>query len=291
MNGILLVRKPAGISSFAVVAAARKKLGIRKIGHAGTLDPFAEGLLLLAIGSATRALSDFLLSEKTYEATVLFGATTETLDPESETHFSEDFPKITPNAVSSVLKEKFLGKIKQTPPIFSALKIQGKRAYDLARKGKEVKMPERETEVFSAKILGFSLDAKYQNLPAARILVRAKSGFYVRSFARDLAKECGTLGFCTALSRVSIGDFLLANATNIEDISSEKILPIIPEMLSLHAIFLSEEQKRDFFHGKSIFPFLEKDGRTAVFDTSQNWIGFAEISNTTLSPKKVIGEK
>jgi len=291
MNGILLVKKPAGISSFGVVATACKKLGIRKIGHAGTLDPFADGLLVLAIGSATRALSDFLLSEKTYSATVLLGATSATLDPESEIVFSEMPPVISRIEMENILKTHFSGKITQIPPIFSALKIDGKRAYALARQGKAVEMPTRETEVFSAEIVDFSSDAKYQNLPTAQVILRVKSGFYVRSFARDFAEQCGAPGLCTTLSRLSVGDFELKDAICMEDITPEKILPITPEMFSLPAILVNEDQQIDFFHGKSLVFDSPHQGRVAVFSETQEWIGFAEISDGLLFPKKVVFEK
>lgn len=166
-SGILLVNKPVGISSFDVITIARKKLNTKKIGHAGTLDPFASGLLILAIGDATKALSHFILSEKKYRTKILFGVDSDTLDPEGELEFFPEETHFLSNKTQKksdqepILKagffektiEKFRGEISQIPPKFSALKINGKRACDRMRDGEEVEMKERKVKVHNIEIV------------------------------------------------------------------------------------------------------------------------------------------
>ena len=218
-SGFLLVDKPAGITSFGVIGRLRKITGIKKIGHAGTLDPFATGLLIIAVGrNATKEIANYVKLDKTYEATFCFGATTETLDTEKPVELDPSFKpaSITKEAVESVLKT-FIGEIQQVPPIYSAIKMNGERAYDLARAGKEVVMQPR-TVTISRFVLN---DLKEENgLIFTKITVDCGSGTYIRSLAKDIAQKLGTTGYVTELRRTRIGDRSIENAKTIEQLES-----------------------------------------------------------------------
>lgn len=214
-SGFLLVDKPPGITSFGVIARLRKMTGIKKIGHAGTLDPFATGLLIIAVGrDATKEIASYVKLDKTYEATFCFGATTETLDPEKPVEQDPSFQVSTVNkeAVDAVLKT-FIGEIQQVPPIYSAIKVNGERAYDLARAGKEITMQAR-TVTITRLIL---TDLREENgLIYAKITVDCGSGTYIRSLAKDIAQKLGTTGYVTELRRTRIGAHSIENAKTLE---------------------------------------------------------------------------
>lgn len=300
-SGLLCIDKPAGITSFDVIRMARKKLHIQKIGHAGTLDPFATGLLLLAVNNGTKALSHLLTSAKTYRTKIVFGITSDTLDTEGEIQIQHEKCTIQKDTLSEILT-CFVGKISQIPPEYSALKIRGKRACDRMRAGEEIQMKPRETEVFSAELLDISQKSfcdifgsekaeRYKNnrkkFFIADVRIHVQTGFYVRSFARDLAQKLKTVGMCLTLQRESIGNFSLENAISLDDISLKRMFPLQKEHFSLPTISFSEEQKDDFCHGKKI-PFShQKKGEYAVF-YKKDWIGFAEQKEDAFFPKKVV---
>jgi tRNA pseudouridine55 synthase len=188
MNGFLLINKPEGPTSFNMVARVRKKFGIKKVGHCGTLDPLAEGLLVLAIGDATR-LIQYLGDDQVYEFGISFGKRSETGDREGK--ITEECDK-TP-AKEELLKviPEFIGEISQTPPAFSAIKINGKRAYELARAGEAVEMKSRKIKIYSLDLQAYDFEQK-----TANFRVSCSSGTYVRTLAQDIAEKCATLGFC-----------------------------------------------------------------------------------------------
>jgi tRNA pseudouridine55 synthase len=203
MEEIIFVDKPAGITSFGAVARVRRVLSQRegkkvKVGHTGTLDPFATGLLILMAGKATKKAMEFTKLDKVYEATVRLGATSTTGDPEGE--IAETGAKIPTLEEIQAIIPRFTGKIKQRPPIFSAIKIDGQRAYNLARKGKEVEMPEREVEIFSLDILGYEA-------PILKIRTHVSSGTYIRSLAEDMGKALGCGAYLTELRRTQIAQY------------------------------------------------------------------------------------
>lgn len=203
MDEIIFVDKPAGMTSFGAVARVRRILSERegkkiKVGHTGTLDPFATGLLILMAGKATKKAMEFTKLDKVYEATICLGKTSTTGDPEGEiTETGAELPSL--EQIQAVIPE-FVGKIKQRPPIFSAIKIDGQRAYKLARKGKEVEMPEREVEIFSLDILGY--DAPY-----LKIRTHVSSGTYIRTLAEDIGKRLGCGAYTTELRRTRISTY------------------------------------------------------------------------------------
>ncbi len=208
---IILVDKPAGISSFGVVARVRRELRDQfghkvKLGHTGTLDPFATGLLILLSGKMTKKSNEFLKHDKVYEATLKLGYTSTTGDPEGEIEKCND-KELTLDDIKNTI-QKFIGTIAQTPPRFSAIKINGQRAYKLARKGEDFEIPSRQVTIYSIDILDY-------NYPELKIRCHVSSGTYIRTLAEDIGKELGTGAYLTALRRTKIADYDVKDARQI----------------------------------------------------------------------------
>ena len=239
---IILVDKPAGISSFGVVAKVRGYLKAKyghkvKVGHTGTLDPFATGLLILLTGKMTKRSNEFLKLDKIYDATLKLGYVSSTGDPEGEIreYPNAEAPEDTlsrsiitngaiterPKPVTTGLRERsekdvslvldnLIGKIVQTPPKFSAIKINGQRAYKLARQGKDFEIPTREVEIYSLDILEY-------NYPKLKIRCHVSSGTYIRTLAEDIGKKLDTGAYLTELRRTKIGNYNLKNASTLSN--------------------------------------------------------------------------
>ncbi len=281
MNGFLIVYKPKGISSFDVIRSARKALQTKKIGHAGTLDPLAEGLLLLGVGGGTKALSQLLLSSKSYRAKMMFGVQSSTGDEEGEKirvpispFLQEDFEKILP---------RFLGKISQMPPVYSALKINGKRACDRVRNGEEVVLSPRMIEIITLTIVDFCF-------PNAEIFVECSSGTYIRSLVQNLGEAMESTAYMTALTRESLGNFSLSDACALDEISWERVHPFLPEHFSIPTVFVSPPQPQNLFMGRAIKPenFPIKEGQCALF-WEEKFLGFGKIQDGYVLPQKMLG--
>jgi tRNA pseudouridine55 synthase len=212
-DGILLIDKPAGMTSFGVVARIRRVLSQKaskkiKVGHTGTLDPFATGLMILVTGKECKNAGNYIKLDKTYEATIHLGQTSTTGDPEGEiTDISDKVP--TKDEISTVLA-KFTGEITQTPPIYSAIKINGQRAYKLARKGEMVEIPQRQINIYSLNLINYEY-------PELIIRTHVSSGTYIRSLAEDIGKELGTGAYCTALRRTTIGEWDIAQSKHLSE--------------------------------------------------------------------------
>ncbi|MBP9667613.1 tRNA pseudouridine(55) synthase TruB [Candidatus Saccharibacteria bacterium] len=221
MNDILLVDKPVGWTSFDVVAKIRGQIkhaylakGEKptkrqlKVGHAGTLDPFATGLLIILLGDATKRADEFLKLDKVYEATITLGSTSTTGDPEGEiTEVSKTIP--TRDDIEKALAQ-FRGEITQRPPIFSAIKINGQRAYKLARDGKAVEVPERTVLIHSLELVEYSY-------PELKIRTHVGSGTYIRSLAVDIGEALKTGAYCSQLRRIRIAEWDVASAVKVLD--------------------------------------------------------------------------
>ena len=210
-DGMLLVDKPAGITSFGVVARVRRQLSQQlgkkaKVGHTGTLDPFATGLMIIVTGKECRNAANYSKLDKEYEAVITLGVTSSTGDPEGElTQVSTVQP--TKEAVKAAL-EQFVGEITQRPPMFSAIKINGRRAYDLARKGEVVEMPERQVTIYSLELLDYTY-------PEVHIRVHVSSGTYIRTLAEDVGKVLETGAYCSELRRTKVGEWSVVGSTPI----------------------------------------------------------------------------
>jgi len=211
-DSVLLIDKPDGITSFGVVARVRRRLSEQlgkkaKVGHTGTLDPFATGLMIIVTGKECRNAMQYSKLDKEYEATIRLGVTSSTGDPEGElTAVSDTQPG---HAAIEAALDKFRGEITQRPPMFSAIKINGRRAYDLARKGEVVEIPERQVTIYSLELLDYMY-------PDIRIRVHVSSGTYIRSLAEDIGKVLGTGAYCVALRRTKVGKWSVEGAEAID---------------------------------------------------------------------------
>ncbi len=207
-----LINKPKGWSSFDVVKHMRKCIDLRKVGHAGTLDPMATGLLVVCCGKGTKTISEIQSQPKEYLAEVTFGASTASHDAETEVEETAPCEHITEEMISEALDKHFSGTIKQVPPMYSALKHEGTPLYKLARKGKEVKRPPRLITIYESRILGF------EN-PVLNLYVKCSKGTYIRSLAYDLGRAVDSLAHLTALERTAIGNFRSEDAFDIEELN------------------------------------------------------------------------
>lgn len=214
MDDILLIDKPKDITSFGVVARVRRVLSERegkkvKVGHTGTLDPFATGLLILLVGKATKRSNEFLKLDKEYVAEIRLGETSTTGDPEGEVQksYTGEAPDL--EEVKKVV-QSFRGEIWQKVPAFSAVKVDGRRAYDLARKGLPVETPTRKVNIYNIEILEYKW-------PILRIRTEVSSGTYIRTLGEDIGKSLGTGAYLTALRRTKIKDFDVNDAVPLEE--------------------------------------------------------------------------
>ncbi|MBT3412857.1 MAG: tRNA pseudouridine(55) synthase TruB [Candidatus Jacksonbacteria bacterium] len=205
MNGFLLINKPVGPTSHDVIDEIRKTTGIKKVGHAGTLDPFADGLLIVAVGTSTKSLKHFVGLDKKYRATLTLGATSDTYDNTGViTHSKSEIQNPKQDDVKTIIST-FAGKQKQTPPMYSAKKVKGKKLYELAREGKEIKRDPINIELFSIELIEYSY-------PKLVIDVHCTSGTYIRTLGHDIGQKLGTGAYLENLTRTAIGDFTLEQA-------------------------------------------------------------------------------
>jgi tRNA pseudouridine55 synthase len=223
IDGILLIDKPAGISSFGVVARIRwlvkEETGQKiKIGHTGTLDPAATGLMILVLGKYTKRAGEFSKLDKTYEVELTLGKVSTTADSEGEITKSSE-KRVEMSEAEQALGA-FVGEIEQVPPIFSAIKVNGKRAYKLARAGQEVKLESRKVSVYSIENIDY-------NHPKLKFTTSVSSGTYIRSLAVDIGEKLGTGAYMSALRRIRVGKFDIKQAINLDQTSYQAILKSI----------------------------------------------------------------
>jgi len=283
--GFLNVYKPKGITSHDVVSRLRRVTKIRQIGHTGTLDPFAEGVLPICIGKATR-LIEYLDGEKEYLATVQFGANTETYDIEGKV--TETFNrKVTIDEVAVALKD-FEGEISQIPPIYSAIKVNGKKLYDYARAGEEVEIQPRKVFISKIKLEKFDLERQ-----TAEILVSCSKGTYIRSIAYDLGQKLNCGGHLIKLIRTQAGNFLVNEATSLDDLDTiEKVMKNLLnplEMLNLPKLEITEEEHKKVLQGQYFYNNSVKSNDFLILIYNNNISAVAEVDNGKIKVKKVFG--
>lgn len=249
MNGILLIDKPAGITSHGVISRLRKKLGLKKIGHAGTLDPTATGLLIMCIGQATKISGYITDSEKKYETDLEFGKTTTTYDSEGEFVEIKDASNLNIQEIQKHI-QSLLGEQKQKPPMYSAVKIAGKKLYEYARAEKEIEVPDRDVTIHSIEM------TKFEN-PKATLSIHCSKGTYVRSIVHDLGQLLHVGAYVEIIRRTQSGQFKIADAIKLDDVLSMTMEDIqqriisISEVLSpyFHTIQVDEKDEEKLSHG------------------------------------------
>ena len=246
-KGILLMDKPKGISSHGVVGKMRRHLNTKTIGHTGTLDPMATGLLVLLVGEYTRLSNYIMAQDKIYEAEITFGRSTDTDDAEGETLEEVQMPVIERSALEKVLPQ-FVGIQMQTPPVFSAISIDGERLYKKARRGEKIEVPPRQIEIMDIQLL--ALQAHQCSLR-----IHCSKGTYIRSVARDLGRALGGLAHLSGLRRVRTGCFDISQSVDLETPVEQMLAQmnnIKKRDLGLPVFDLEREQARDFVYGKVI---------------------------------------
>ncbi len=250
--GFLNIYKPVGMTSHDVVSVLRRITKIKQIGHTGTLDPFAEGVLPICIGKATR-LIEYLQDDKEYLATVQFGAATNTFDLDGEKVFTSD-KKVSRDDIKEGLKS-FEGEILQLPPIFSAIKVKGKKLYEYARKGEEVEIQPRKVVIENIELKNFD-----EELQQAQILLKCSKGTYIRSIANDLGKNLGCGGYLIKLIRTQAGKFRVENSVQLDgiDVESNLINPL--DILNLPKIAVDNDDLARIKNGMPIYKTCDKIG-------------------------------
>lgn len=248
MFGFINIYKPKGMTSHDVVSFLRRKLKIKKIGHSGTLDPLAEGVLPIAVGDATR-LIEYLRDDKEYEATIKFGESTTTYDSEGDVTFKSD--KVVSKDELDKALEQFRGEISQKPPIYSALKKNGKKLYEYAREGKDVEIEARKVVIEKLDLLSFEDNV-------AKVRVKCSKGTYIRSIANDLGEVLNAGGHLIKLVRTQAGDFDINSAVKLEEFENtfnfDELIKYPLEFLThLKAFEISEEEHQKVLYGQNFY--------------------------------------
>jgi tRNA pseudouridine55 synthase len=274
-SGLVVVDKPAGMTSHDVVARVRRLAGTRKVGHAGTLDPMATGVLVVGLGRATRLLGHLLLTDKAYDATVRLGVSTTTDDAEGEVLATVAADAVTDEDVRAGLAA-MVGNVEQVPSAVSAIKVGGRRAYDLVRAGESVELAARPVRIESIDVR--ALRRTDPGTVDVDITVQCSSGTYIRAIARDLGAALGVGGHLTRLRRTAVGDFDLAAASTLDQLEDElTVLPIADAARrSFPAVDLSEEQALDVRFGRKLATTLPGDGPHALFAPDGEFLALYE---------------
>ena len=283
MFGFLNVYKPKGKTSHDVVAILRRVTKIKQIGHTGTLDPFAEGVLPICIGKATR-LIEYLNDDKAYIGTVQLGKSTTTYDLEGETvDVSDKTPDI--EEIENELNN-FRGDIEQLPPIYSAIKVNGKKLYEYARKGEKVEIKPRSVNISELKILNYDQENRILEL-----YIKCSKGTYIRSIAHDLGKNLGCFGHLIKLVRVKAGDFEVENSIKLEDLTDietvQKHLIYPLEKLDYQTYELNTKELELVSHGMQIFARTNLQNGIVILTNNNKLIAIAEMLNDKIKCSKV----
>ncbi len=282
MIGFLVVDKPRGITSHDVVSEVRKLVGKEfKVGHTGTLDPLATGVLVLALGKATRLSKYLLEKDKVYRVKGRFGLDSPTYDVDGELS-SVECSDISKEELLSVLPG-FTGKVKQVPPPYSAVRVGGKRAYQLAREGKKVELPPRTVEIYSLELLSFSY-------PDFELLVHCSSGTYVRSLIHDIGRALNCSAVVVELRRICVGKLCESRAVTLETLKNRGIAPFLlppQEVLEFPLLVLTGKEEKLFKNGV----FLKRElppGLYSVLSPTRRFLGVGRSNGEVLKPETVV---
>lgn len=283
MDGILIVNKPKGCTSHDIVYRIKKKFN-KKVGHTGTLDPMAEGVLPILIGKGTLCSKYLINHDKKYQVILKLGQKTDTADLEGKVIEEKEIQKekITIKNVENVLKT-FLGKQKQIPPIYSAIKVNGKKLYEYARKGQNVEISPREIEIYNIKLLNIENDK-------IEFIVECSKGTYIRTLCEDIANKLGTIGYMFSLKRLQVGNFKIEDSYTIEEIEQNKDIRIITleELFKNNkSLVLDDNKLKHFLNGVKITVNNEND-LYKIYDKNNNFIGTGILKDSLLKRDIVI---
>lgn len=285
MNGVILINKEKGISSFGVVAKVRKILNIKKVGHSGTLDPEAEGLLPILVGNATKISKYLIEHDKTYIAKLKLGIKTDTADGEGNILEKDDFKLEESNndKYYSVFKS-FIGKSKQIPPMYSAIKVNGKKLYEYAREGKEVKVNKRDIEIYNIDILDINYDKN-----EIEFSVSCSKGTYIRTLCEDIANALGTVGYMSSLKRTKINNFKIEDSITLDELekSKDNKLYLEEKIISIEDIFKNKDKielnnrKKELFLNGVKLTFKSENALYRIYNNNE-FLGIGIVENNLL---------
>jgi len=286
IHGFVIVDKPAGMTSHDVVHQIRKLANTKKVGHAGTLDPDATGVLVIGLGKATRLLTFIVADNKTYQATIRLGQSRTTDDAQGEIIETKSCEKITDEAIKNEL-DKFVGDIQQIPSSVSAIKVDGKRAYELVRQGEKVELAPRSVHISAIDVHEIK---KIDEFIDVAVTVHCSSGTYIRAIARDLGNSLQVGGHLTNLRRTQSGQWSITNANKLTDLKPGS-LPIISMAQVATSIFptvtIGQAETEDFIHGRSVRTTHTPAETIAVIDKNPSLIALAHGDGLTLKPHVV----
>ena len=274
VSGLVVVDKAAGMTSHDVVARIRRLAGTRKVGHAGTLDPMATGVLLVGVNRATRLLGHLMLTEKAYDATVRLGAGSTTDDADGELGDQRSTELLTEDDVRAAAG-RFVGTIEQVPSSVSAVKIDGERAYKRVRAGEDVQIPARTVTVHALVVTRVRREEPWLDVDVS---VRCSSGTYVRALARDLGEALGVGGHLTALRRTAVGPFTVGDAHTLEELADDLAVLDLTDVArrSFPTFALDEAQTRDVRFGRRLSVDLGASGPVAVLADTGEFLALYE---------------
>jgi tRNA pseudouridine55 synthase len=299
MDGVLVIAKPAGPTSHDVVALARRLTGTRRIGHGGTLDPFASGVLPLFLGGATRLVEYHLADRKAYRATICFGAASTTDDLDGELT-PVDGPVLSSAGVEAAL-EGFRGEIRQRPPAFSAVQVGGRRAYAMAREGAAPELPERVVTIHRLELVAWNSDDPSR--PIAVVDVECSAGTYVRAIARDLGAALASAAYLGALTRTASGPFRLDDAVTLDDLRAAAteggdavaalLLPVDAGLEAMPSIRLEPAEIADAAMGRFVRPTagvgkVPAETQIRLLDSDGRLVGIGTVEGRRISPSKML---
>ena len=285
MDGVLIINKPKGFTSHDVVNILRKALNTKKIGHTGTLDPNATGVLPILIGKATKISKYLIEHNKTYIATISLGEKTDTGDGQGNIIEKDlNFQNISCKQIGDVLKT-FIGKQKQIPPIYSAIKINGKKAYEYARQGQTIELEPRDIEIYSIDLI------KIENNEIT-FEVSCSKGTYIRTLCEDIAKKLGTIGYMKELTRTSVNEFKLENAVTIDEVKENSLI-VNEKVINIETIFkdkpeleLNDRKKELFLNGVRLT--FEKPNDIYRIYNNNEFIGLGTVQDNLLKRDVII---
>lgn len=285
MLGVLNINKPKGVTSSNVVVKIKKLLNIKKVGHMGTLDPLAQGVLPICVGKATRLFDYFLKKQKTYIAQFKFGEETDTLDLEGNVIKTSSFIP-TKSDIEKALNN-FIGEISQIPPIYSSKKIDGKKAYDLARRGETVELKPCNVTIYSYKLIN-QIDNK-----TFEFLINCSAGTYIRCLARDLGQAVNSYATMVSLIRTKSGPFCLEKAVDYncltEEILKKNLMPLEDVLADFEKLFISKEDFQRLLNGLTVYTKMQENINYSVF-CDNKIIGIGEVKNNQLKLKTFLAD-
>jgi len=286
MNGIIIIDKKKGYTSHDIVAILRKALNIKRIGHIGTLDPNAQGVLPILIGQATKVSKYLMEHDKTYVATIKLGEKRDTGDSEGEIIEIRDTKelKLEEKDIEKILYS-FIGRQKQTPPMYSAIKVSGKKLYEYAREGKKIEVQKRDIEIYNIELQKVEKDE-------ITFKLKCSKGTYIRTLCEDIAEKLGTVGYMKELTRIEVDKFNIKDAIEIEDIKNdaklvEKNLITIEEVFKDSESVILDQKKLELFLNGVMLNVENENGIYRVYNDNR-FIGLGEVKNNLLKRDVII---